>query len=491
MKKQLLYTLATVASLGLASCNGDYTDWANPQTNGPEEAAAKYGVTFTAGPEANGSMADEDGTIQLVTVNSDNAEITGYTIKSLTINGEKVDASMTGNNITVDATTICKLVEKQNDSRAAVARQLKVVSTVSANLASGDAVTIDMAGETEGTFTPNATPAIDSKGYYMLGDFANVGWNLNTPLWMTDNGDGTFTAKVTTTSEGDNYFKFYGGSNYSTSWDDANLSQMGCEVNGDNSIHNFVVYQGDPVYSEVQTPVIHGKGQFEVTLDMNNLTYTVTRAEGKYYIVGSFNEWSAETCIQNMFYAEGGNIYSYTTQWPGAWDLKIWDSKSIGNWDVAWGTAVDGDGSETGSLINTGSKSFQAPTKNEYYTLTINMNTNTYTWTKLDNQNPTAYTSVSLIGDFNEWGGDVDLTQEEKAPHNWYGRVTIDKDGALKFRANHDWSTSWGVDDSQKDTAIGDLYYLTPGTQNINVPAGTYDFYLNDITGRWNIVAVK
>ena len=72
-------------------------------------------------------MADEDGTIQLVTVNSDNAEITGYTIKSLTINGEKVDASMTGNNITVDATTICKLVEKQNDSRAAVARQLKVV----------------------------------------------------------------------------------------------------------------------------------------------------------------------------------------------------------------------------------------------------------------------------------------------------------------------------------------------------------------------------
>lgn len=113
MKKQLLYTLATVASLGLASCNGDYTDWANPQTNGPEEAAAKYGVTFTAGPEANGSMADEDGTIQLVTVNSDNAEITGYTIKSLTINGEKVDASMTGNNITVDATTICKLVEKQ------------------------------------------------------------------------------------------------------------------------------------------------------------------------------------------------------------------------------------------------------------------------------------------------------------------------------------------------------------------------------------------
>ena len=67
MKKTLLYSLAVLASISLASCAGDYDDWANPQTNEQEAAASKYGVTFAAGPEANGSMADEDGVINLVT----------------------------------------------------------------------------------------------------------------------------------------------------------------------------------------------------------------------------------------------------------------------------------------------------------------------------------------------------------------------------------------------------------------------------------------
>ncbi len=33
MKKTLLYSLAVLASVTLASCNGDYDDWANPQAN--------------------------------------------------------------------------------------------------------------------------------------------------------------------------------------------------------------------------------------------------------------------------------------------------------------------------------------------------------------------------------------------------------------------------------------------------------------------------
>ena len=33
-------------------------------------------------------------------------------------------------------------------------------------------------------------------------------------------------------------------------------------------------------------------------------------------------------------------------------------------------------------------------------------------------------------------------------------------------------------------------YYVKPGGENIKVPAGTYDFYLNDITGYWSIAKV-
>ena len=119
------------------------------------------------------------------------------------------------------------------------------------------------------------------------------------------------------------------------------------------------------------------------------------------------------------------------------------------------------------------------------------MNNQTYAWTKLDNQSPTEYSAVSLIGDFNGWGGDIDLAQEGNAPHNWYGRATIPTDGGLKFRANHDWATSWGTSPDDEGKPIGDVYYLGIGEKNITVPAGTYDFYLNDITGRWSICPVK
>ncbi len=491
MKKHLAYSIVAVASLALAACNGDYDDWASPQSYDPEGAAAAYGVTFANGPEANLTMP-ASSSAKIVSLAANGENVAGFTLKSLTVNGEAVEAEIEDNFITVDANTLLKKAETIYQSRAAQPRTFEVVSNVSVNLTTGDAVT-GATGTTSVTITPYATPAIDAKGYYLLGNFAGNDWSLATPIWMNSNGDGTFTATVNTTSEGDNWYKFYCGSFYSDSdWDTVNAGQMGCENNGDNSLQNFLVYTGDPEYTGgVQTPVISGQGTFEITLDMNNLTYNVKRAEAQYYIVGNLTNptWSPDAAWRVMFYAEGGNIYSYTTTWPAAWDLKFWSAKDIGNWDVAWG-AGDGDGSPSGNLTNESSGAFQAPSK-EYYTLTINMNNQTYTWTRLDNQTPTEYTAVSLIGDFNGWGGDIDLEQEVNAPHNWYGRATIPSDGGLKFRANHDWATSWGTSPDDEGKPVGDVYYLGIGEKNITVPAGTYDFYLNDITGRWSICPVK
>ncbi len=493
MKRHLLYSIVATAGLALAGCNGDYDDWASPQSYPQDPSNSTYGVTFSAGPDATINMgALASSTVRLVGLNSSSEAVKGYTLKSLTIGGESINGTVDGNNITVEANDLLKMIEKLYGSRASVARPIEVNSEVSINLDNGDAVT-GSKGTTTASLTPYSTPGIDPKGYYLLGNFAGNDWSLATPIWMKANGDGTFTASVTTTSEGDNWYKFYMGSYYSDSdWDTVNQGQMGCENNGDNSLTNFLVYTGDPEYTGgVQTPVISGQGSFEITLDMNNLTYTVRRAEAQYYIVGGINNptWSADACLHTMFYALGGNNYCYTTKWPGAWDLKFWSAKDVGNWDVAWG-AGDGDGSYTGKLINTSAGAFQAPS-NEYYTLTINMNDETYEWTKLDNQSPTEYTAVSLIGDFNGWGGDIDLAQEANAPHNWYGRATIPSDGGLKFRANHDWATSWGTSADDEGKPVGEVYFLGIGEKNITVPAGTYDFYLNDITGRWSIVAVK
>lgn len=483
MKKHLLYGFVAMAGLALASCNGDYDDWANPQSYDQESAANAYAASVATGSDSGISLPTDKDTIKLVSFSSGDANVKSFSVRSLTVDGYSLPAVMSGNEAGVLTSKLSQAIRDIYKSRANKTYDLKVVVEYAANLSNGDAVDLGTAEVVTKVTTP-ATPAKDPQGYYLLGQWQ--GWDASNPTWMTDNGDGTYTATVTT-GDGDNWYKFYQGSHFvAGDWDSINQGQMGCAVNGDNALFNYVVWNNDPEFGDVQTPVISGAGTFEITLDINNYTYTVKRAEGRYYVVGTPQGWS-DTDMRCMFYAQGGNIYSYTTQWSGAWDLKVWDAKNFGTWENAWGTAVDGDGSVSGLLINNESKSFQAPTKGEYYTLTINMNDNTYSWEAVT---PSAdYSSVSLIGDFNGWGGDIDLEQIATAPHNWYVRATIESDGGLKFRANHDWATSWGTSD--KETPIGEVYYLAPGSDNINVPAGTYDFYLNDITGLWNIVPVE
>ena len=122
-------------------------------------------------------MPDADGVINLVTVNSTDANVIGYTLKSLKVNGEAINGEIDGNNIQVNAAELEKILCNQNNSRASVARDMKVESKVSVNLASGDAVAINSVGETTGKLTPTATPQLDEKGYYMLGQINGNEWN--------------------------------------------------------------------------------------------------------------------------------------------------------------------------------------------------------------------------------------------------------------------------------------------------------------------------
>ena len=492
MKKTILYSMAALASIALASCSGDYDDWASPQSYPQEDAAAAYGVTVAAGAEANVTMPVEDGDVVLVSITTDNQQVSGYSLNGLTINaaGEEgaplpLDAEMMGNDVVVNATELAKAVDQLYGSRASEPRTLDVTTDFAINLANGDAVT-SAKGVTQATVTPAPLPEEDPEGYYLLGAFTTGNWDPAAPVWMEAQGDGTYQATVTTATSGANYWGIYMGSHFvSGDWDSINQGVIGSETADNADTQGLLSYTGDPIYTATNSLVINGEGTFEISFDAKNFTYTVIRSEAMYYLVGAMNGWAAST--QNMLYTQGGNVYSYTTLWEGDANLKIWDSKSLGNWDVCWGAQEDNMNYESGSLVNTGAGSMVAPTKGEYYTFTMDMNAQTYTWTKLDPATITDYTSVSLIGDFNNWdveGTEVDLT--EVAPHNWYGVMTVEADGGLKFRANHAWDVSWGA--ASTDTPLGDSYYLPIGGQNISVSAGTYAFYLNDITGEWNIV---
>lgn len=451
MKKTLLYSLAAMASLALASCAGDYDDWANPQANEQEASAAKYGVTFANGSEAEGSMADEDGIINLVTVNSSDANVSGFTLKDLKVNGEAINGTMIGNSVQVSASELEKLVCDQNKSRASVARDLKVETQVSINLASGDAVSFTTKGKTTGKFTPTATPPLDEKGYYMLGQVNGNEWDAKSPVWMTKMSDGVYQLKVTTEKD-KNYFKFYEGSKWDESgnWDVINKGVMGCEKDSCEDASGTIYYTGDS-WGTPQSMVIAGAGTWIVTLDMNNLSYSVGKPV--LYMKGDANGWDG---------------YDYLSGEDG---VKFTGFMYLNQNGFKFTTAPDWSGTGYGANFDTAPDAANIVITEPagYYQVDVDLSEKTYTLTPI--------TSIGIIGSAspNGWDSDVDMTY---VPYNkdtkevngyWEVKNITLSAGEIKFRANDGWDISWG----------GELDHLTTKNGgNITVEAGTYDIKL-------------
>ena len=451
MKKTLLYSLAAMASLALASCAGDYDDWANPQANEQEASAAKYGVTFANGSEAEGSMADEDGIINLVTVNSSDANVSGFTLKDLKVNGVAVNGTMIGNSVQVSASELEKLVCEQNKSRASVARDLKVETQVSINLASGDAVSITNKGETTGKFTPTATPQLDEKGYYMLGQVNGNEWDATSetsPVWMNKISDGVYQLKVTTTAD-KNWFKFYAGSSFVINdWDSINKGALGCKENGSEDTFGYILYDGDS-WGKLQTPVIPGAGTWIVTLDMNNLTYTVGKPV--LYMAGDANGWATNDYLAGD---DGVHFTGYMYLNQNGFKFCTQPERKGTNYGADFNTAPD-----AANITMTEAAG--------YYKVDVDLESKSYVLTPI--------TTIGIIGSAspNGWDSDVDMTYvpynaETKELGYWEAKDITLASGEIKFRANDDWAINWG----------GDTNALTQGGDNISVEAGTYDIKL-------------
>ena len=438
MKKTLLYSLAVMASLALASCAGDYDDWGSPQANEQEASAAK-GVTFTNGSEAEASAADADGIINLVTINVTDPNTSSYALKKVKINGDTIPGKLVGNSVQVSASELEELVCSQNKSRASVARDLKVETILSLNLTSGEALA--PMGETTGKFTPAPTPAIDEQGYYMLGQVNGNEWDATSPVWMNKISDGVYQLKVTTTAD-KNWFKFYAGSKFvSNDWTSINAGALGCKENGSEDAFGFIIYNGDS-WGELQTPVIPGAGTWIVTLDMNNLTYTVQKPI--LYMAGDANGWKHSDVLNSedgvhytgyMYLNQNG--FKFCTQ-------KNWNGTNYG-----------------GAFFGESEDNIMMTQEAGFYQVDVDLSAKTYTLTPF---------TIGIIGNATPtgWDGDTDMTYnpEERC---WELKNVELIDGEMKFRHTNDWSLSWG----------GELDNLTTQNgPNIAVAAGTYDIKL-------------
>ena len=284
MKKYMLFGGVMCAMLGLSSCDESFNDWAAPSVNDPEAALAAYGIDVTgSGVEVNMNDAERPDSIRLVSISSTNEEVVSLEYDKVTINDCKIPYVVKGKDVYVGTYAIDSLARLALKSQKYETRELKVSVDAHAKLQSGSSVAFTK--EVIQKETPIVTPAVDPNGYYLLGEVNGVGWNPEEPVWFAKVADGIYEVTVTTENEKENWYKFYGGTD-AGDWDGANAHVMGCDVNGDGSLFNYLNWTAD-----LQCPVIIGKGKWKVRLDVNNWTYTINEVKPDLFLTGSNYGW--------------------------------------------------------------------------------------------------------------------------------------------------------------------------------------------------------
>ncbi len=473
MKKIFLYVSILAASMGMVSCNEDYTDWADPQKNGPEDpqGAVSAVISAVSSDIKYETAADEIEFVQFQNAPNAKEGSTAKFVKVLLNETQELEFTQEGNNVIVSKEALARAVTALYQSQAEVTRELSVTANLYVVSPAGEGVPY-VAGPVKINYTPKPLPAsTKDAAFYYIG--TSQGWNIGNCTPLSDNGDGTWSAIITVGN--DDWFKFIPQS----AVDAGDWSGLyGCAENGSTAANDFIVYEGESMKVEQA-------GTYIFTLDVVNFTYSVIPAKALYFIVGTPNGWSDK--LKSAFYPTTVMEQSYTAYFTGAWDMKVWKSDFFGNWNLAMGSTVDGDGSESGTLVTSNAQAFQSPEKG-YYTVSIDFATLSYKWIKLENQSPTEYTNISLAGGFNGWGN-TDMTQVSASnTHNWYiSNLEIAENTKFKFKANHDWAVNWGSDADLTKT------YFGTGAQNgadIALPAGTYNIYFNDITGEFVVEAL-
>lgn len=442
MTKKILF--AFVIAAGLASCSEDYTDWNNPQHNDAEEAvAAAYGVQFV-GSGVDVNMGDENNPekIKLVSMATSNPDVDSLRFMSIKINNQVIPYTVEGNDAYVSTYSLDSCAMVALKTRKYEKRELNV--DVEATVYPKSKTAVAIKGELKQNETPIPTPEIDPKGYYILGDIENVGWTPSKGLMMTDKGNGIYTATVTTTNE-ENWFKFYGATGFTTddnNWDLVNKYQYGCQVNGDAATFNMLEWK------DVKTPTIAGAGTWIVTLDMINCTYTISKPI--LYMAGDANGWDQ---IDYLASEDGSSFTGFMYLNQNGFKFcsePNWDGTNYG----ATFFSKEGD-----NIIMTEEAG--------YYKVDVDLSAKTYTLT------PINYIGIVGSASPNGWDTDEKMTYvpyntETKEPGYWEVKDITLTSGVIKFRADGDWAINWG----------GTPDALTQGGADMNVEEGTYDIKL-------------
>ena len=447
MKKIFLYSLAVLASIILASCNGNYDDWAQPQHNPEEEAITIPGFTATPVVQSIDCSNVTTDSVSIFTL-SEAALPEGFTLDNARLEiipqGEdnaikkNVNASIEGKSAVADLSeVIVSYYGKRPIAHSFVAHvYLNAVKN-------GDAVLID-AGKFNLEMTPKS-PFIDS-GYYLVGDMFTTedvdGWSIKAAkAFMHSDKDVYDDPEFTITFEtkkADQYWKIIPKKNIDAGdlWADG---VVGPKENGSISKEGDLTNVG-PGAGRIKEP-----GKYMLTLNMMDYSYTI-KPVPELYMKGDAN---------------GRDGYDYLAGDDGVHFTGFMYLNQNG---FKFTTAPDWSGTGYGANFDTAPDAANIVITEPagYYQVDVDLFAKTYTLTPI--------TSIGIIGSAapNGWDSDVDLTYNIKE-RCWEVKDIKLKAGEIKFRANDGWDISWG----------GKLDKLTTKNGgNITVEAGTYDIKL-------------
>jgi len=456
MKKKIFSVIALVA--GLVSCTGDYTDWANPQSNqeNPAAQALALAVQPTIGFIDFATETSED--IQLFTTNLPASEFTVDLTGEGTENKVTLAASSDGKVKTADLADAVAIIY----GRKGVERALGVTVSGSFKYDTDDgSVIVPKKADPYTLKAKLATPFID-EGYYLTGDFA--GWNKEGALAFKHIGGGDvydnpkFQIIFETTAD-NQYWKIISKTNYDNDfWAEGVTGVVGTLVDGDTSA------EGPLTTTSPQAGKIEKAGLYCMTIDMMDYTYKVEALDFTefIYVPGNGQGWNPGDAA--ALHSPGfDGIYTGYVYLDGGFKFtkaRNWDAEY--NWN---------DFTSVPSFINNGAgtdTNLYCDDPGVYY-IVVNVVEGIIEGSKIENMN--------LVGDFNGWNQADDAQKMTWDAENLCYTITgsaVTTNG-WKFTANNAWDINLGCNDTvEPSNNIGDL---TGGGKNIGVAGSTIKLY--------------
>ena len=286
------------------------------------------------------------------------------------------------------------------------------------------------------------------------------GWNnSDTTYKLTNDGSDpyanpTFTMRIPAPEDGSNIeFKMTPESGLGGNWSK-------CLAAGNNGEGTFA-YNNEG--GNLVIEAVEGAKFYDVTFNMMALTwsYKAISFDPFVYFIGATDGWAnAEQKL--ALTDEGAGIYTgyvYCAD-PNGWGNCFKFQKVAGDWGTEINSGHMTGGMTGGVGLHDGDTNFEIKDGEGVYFFTLNLSDNSLNALKVE--------KMGIIGDFNGWGGDVDMTWNATDYCFEATGAGVNANG-WKFRINADWGINLGgatltdlVANGDNLTAVGNTIKLYP-----------------------------